>query len=141
MDQSLYVFISKTGDIPELKYFLGILLSRIGAWYLRTKYAIYDKLYPWYTKKQLASFPVKERDDRVVSLVDRIFFLHERLVSAKTSHEQTALQRQIDATDRQIDRLVYELYGLTEEEIRVVEAVGDSTTEEKRPADGEGPQH
>jgi hypothetical protein len=30
-------------------------------------------------------------------------------------------QRQIDATDRQIDRLVYELYGLTEEEIAVVE--------------------
>jgi len=32
-----------------------------------------------------------------------------------------ALQRQIDATDRQIDRLVYELYGLTEEEIKIVE--------------------
>ena len=31
------------------------------------------------------------------------------------------LQRQIDATDRQIDRLVYELYGLTEEEMGIVE--------------------
>jgi hypothetical protein len=31
------------------------------------------------------------------------------------------LQRQIDATDRQIDRLVYDLYGLTEAEIRFVE--------------------
>jgi hypothetical protein len=30
-------------------------------------------------------------------------------------------QRQIEATDRQIDALVYELYGLTEEEIGVVE--------------------
>lgn len=30
---------------------------------------------------------------------------------------------QIDATDRQIDKLVYELYGLTEEEIAVVEGV------------------
>jgi hypothetical protein len=27
-------------------------------------------------------------------------------------------------TDRQIDRLVYELYGLTEEEIRIVEESG-----------------
>jgi hypothetical protein len=35
--------------------------------------------------------------------------------------EKTALQRQIEATDRQIDSLVYELYGLTEEEIRIVE--------------------
>jgi len=31
------------------------------------------------------------------------------------------LQRQIDASDRQIDRLVYELYELTEEEIGIVE--------------------
>jgi len=31
------------------------------------------------------------------------------------------LQRQIEATDKQIDRLVYELYGLTEEEIGIVE--------------------
>ena len=30
-------------------------------------------------------------------------------------------QHQIEATDRQIDRLVYELYGLTEEEIGIVE--------------------
>ena len=30
-------------------------------------------------------------------------------------------QRQIEATDRQIDALVYELYGLTEEEIEIVE--------------------
>ncbi len=31
------------------------------------------------------------------------------------------IEQQIDATDREIDRLVYELYGLTEEEIRLVE--------------------
>jgi hypothetical protein len=31
------------------------------------------------------------------------------------------LQRQIDVTDRRIDGLVYELYGLTDEEIRIVE--------------------
>jgi hypothetical protein len=36
-------------------------------------------------------------------------------------HEKTALQRQIDATGRQIDQLVYELYGLTEEEVKIVE--------------------
>jgi hypothetical protein len=39
------------------------------------------------------------------------------LAAAKTDHEKTALQRQIDATDRQIDRLVHELYGLTEESV------------------------
>jgi hypothetical protein len=43
------------------------------------------------------------------------------LAAAKTSAAQTALQRQIDATDRQIDQLVYQLYGLTEDEIKIVE--------------------
>jgi hypothetical protein len=38
------------------------------------------------------------------------------------------LERQIAATDEQIDRLVYELYGLTAEEIRIVE---DTHSEEK----------
>ena len=38
-------------------------------------------------------------------------------------HEKTVLQRQIDAIDRQIDALVYKLYGLTDEEIAIVEAV------------------
>ena len=31
------------------------------------------------------------------------------------------IQRQIDATDRQIDTLVYQLYGLTDDEIKIVE--------------------
>jgi len=35
-----------------------------------------------------------------------------------------AIQRQIEATEREIDRLVYELYGLTEEEIAIVEGAG-----------------
>ena len=43
-----------------------------------------------------------------------------RLVAAKAPHEREVLAGTIDATDREIDRLVYELYGLTEEEIAVV---------------------
>ena len=47
--------------------------------------------------------------------------LHKQLASARTGHEKTAIQRQIDATDRQIDQLVYELYGLAEDEIEIIE--------------------
>ena len=39
----------------------------------------------------------------------------------KTDHEKSLIQRQIKETDRQIDQLVYELYGLTDEEIKIVE--------------------
>ena len=47
--------------------------------------------------------------------------LHKKLRTVRTPHEKETLQRQIDATDQQIDRLVYELYELTEEEIKIVE--------------------
>ena len=57
----------------------------------------------------------------MVSLVDQMLSLHKQLPEARTPHEQTALQRQIEAADRQIDALVYELYGLTEAEIGIVE--------------------
>jgi len=46
--------------------------------------------------------------------------LHEDLSKARSS-DRTAIERQIAATDKQIDQLVFELYGLTEEEIRIVE--------------------
>ena len=44
-----------------------------------------------------------------------------RLHNTQTPTYRELLQRQIDATEAQIDTLVYELYGLTEEEIRIVE--------------------
>jgi hypothetical protein len=47
--------------------------------------------------------------------------LHQHLDEDHLPEDKERLQRQIQATDRQIDRLVYELYGLTEEEIRIVE--------------------
>jgi hypothetical protein len=61
------------------------------------------------------------RHDRMVALVERMLDLHEKLATATISADQRLYQRQIEATDRQIDALVYDLYGLTEEEIRIVE--------------------
>jgi len=63
----------------------------------------------------------KDRHESVVERVERMLVLHRRLAAARTADEKKRLQRQIDATDRQIDKIVYELYGLTDEEIRIVE--------------------
>ena len=81
--------------------------------------------------------------DAVKRLVDRfdqdrkVFlsgdYKEEQPLQAKTSHEQESIQRQIAAADKQIDALVCELYGLTEDEIATVEgtrytpAIGDQT--------------
>ena len=57
--------------------------------------------------------------DKLVSLVERMLELHKR--SPRTPQEQEMVKREIESTDRRIDRLVYELYGLTEDEIGIVE--------------------
>ena len=43
------------------------------------------------------------------------------LTGATSESEKAALQNAVTTTDAEIDRLVYELYGLTEEEIKIVE--------------------
>ncbi|MCY2951837.1 MAG: hypothetical protein NTU53_07650 [Planctomycetota bacterium] len=47
--------------------------------------------------------------------------LHQSLAATQAPADKESLQRQISATDKQIDQLVYQLYGLTEDEIRIVE--------------------
>jgi hypothetical protein len=54
-------------------------------------------------------------------LVDSMLQMYQTLLTVRTDHERIAIQRQIDATDKQIDQIVYELYGLTDKEIKVVE--------------------
>src|SRR4029077_17148774 len=73
---------------------------------------------------QLGELAGKSAHDRIVKLVDSMLGLHKQLAAAKSAPQRAIIQRQIDATDAEIDRLVYELYGLTEEEIAVVEEAG-----------------
>ncbi len=47
--------------------------------------------------------------------------LHKKLAAEQLPQRRAQVGREIDATDRQIDQLVYPLYGLTDDEIRIVE--------------------
>ncbi len=62
----------------------------------------------------------KAKHDRMVKLIDHMLDLHKKLVATKIPADRTRIQRQINTTDKQIDNLVYQLYGLTEEEIAIV---------------------
>jgi hypothetical protein len=64
-----------------------------------------------------------EKHDRMVSLVDKMLALVPKRRAEANPQAAAQLDAQIAATDRQIDRLVYDLYGLTEEEIALVEGV------------------
>jgi adenine-specific DNA-methyltransferase len=57
----------------------------------------------------------------MVTLITQMPDLNKKVQVATPGHEKTLLRRQIEAADGAIDKLVYELYGLTDEEIGIVE--------------------
>lgn len=112
-------------------YLLGILNSKLLKWIFPFVSAPFRGGWMSANRQFLSQLPIRtidftnttdrERHDRMVALVEEMLSLHKQLAAARTDHEQTSLKRQIDATDRRIDRLVYDLYNLTDEEIRIVE--------------------
>jgi TaqI-like C-terminal specificity domain len=118
--KSLYLFV------------LGLLNSGLLNMYLKNVSTTFRGGYLALNRQYIEQLPIrtidfsdpadKARHDRMVTLVELMLSLHKQLAGANTGHEKTALQRQIDATDRQIDQLVYELYGLTDDEISIVES-------------------
>lgn len=128
---NLYTIVPRTNSF-DLRFVLGILNSRFLNWYYQTIInPEKGEALAQVKRGHLALLPIacpdmsiqieKDRHDYMVSLVDQMLALHKQLAQANTPHDKTAIQRQIDATDRQIDQLVYELYRLTEEEIKIVE--------------------
>lgn len=116
----------------SMKYLCGILNSKLLSFiYPFCSNKINADSFPRISVRDLKSLPVKNVDfnnitekklhDRIVLLVTNTLAYHIDISKAKTPQEKILLHREIEATDQQIDRLVYELYGLTTEEIRIVE--------------------
>jgi len=110
----------------EITFALGLLNSKILSWYYVNISMVAQKDdFPQVHISALSSLPVpsfkKSQVDKMSNFVNRIIELNQRLEDKWLDYEREAIRRQIEATDRQIDQLVYELYGLTEEEIKIVE--------------------
>jgi hypothetical protein len=126
---TIYNLVSTSDCSP--KYFLAIINSKFGKWFWRTQNSDFKSLFPKIKKSQIESIPIRSIDftnpaeksqhDKMVSLVTQMLELHKSKAGAQTQSEQDVYERQIHAVDEQIDRLVYELYGLSEEEIKIVE--------------------
>ena len=70
------------------------------------------------------TYVVKTRHDKMVELVTRMMELKKQRARAPKKQSPSArqlLDQRLAITDRQIDQLVYELYGLSDDEIRIVE--------------------
>ena len=116
-------------------YLLGILNSRL-FWFAIGNISIpfgirageyrYRLIYQYMEKVPIRVINFSDQSDkaahdRMVKLVEQMPDLHRQLAAARTPQEKTALERQITDTDSQIDQLVYQLYGLTDGEIKIVE--------------------
>jgi hypothetical protein len=114
---------------PE--YVLGLLNSKLLFWRLGTMSNLFRGGWITCTKQYFGELPIrnidfsnpaeKARHDEIAQLAGQMLALHQSLSVARTPQEITALERQIAATDTQLDKLVYALYGLTEQEIKMVE--------------------
>jgi hypothetical protein len=114
-----------------LIYLLGLLNSKLLRWYFPFVSAPFRGGWMSANRQFLSQLPIctinfsdptdKARRDKMVNIVEQMLTLHAQLAATKTPDDKTRLQRQIDATDHQIDQLVYDLYGLTEKEIQIVE--------------------
>jgi hypothetical protein len=128
-----YAIILKPETTEAQKYVLGLLNSKLLDFYLKRISTTMRGGFFRYFTQFIGQLPIcrtdfskpydKSRHDRMVSLVDQMLSLHKRLQAARTEQDKTLLQRQIAATDKEIDRLVYDLYGLTTDEIKLVEGI------------------
>ncbi|MBP8608602.1 MAG: Eco57I restriction-modification methylase domain-containing protein [Syntrophaceae bacterium] len=100
-------------------FLFNLLLPKLRGDFFEPSY-VYFKDFPIRTIKDNDSVDMLKYN-LMIQLVEQMLSLNKQLAAAKTDHEKTLIQRQIDATDKQIDKLVYELYDLTPEEIAIVE--------------------
>ncbi|MCI0454561.1 MAG: Eco57I restriction-modification methylase domain-containing protein, partial [Candidatus Dadabacteria bacterium] len=113
-------------------YLISLLNSKIINYYFKAKFSIMHigGGYLRFRKQYLEPLPIriitfsnpseKKLHDNLLGLVDVMLDLNKKIQSAKGG-EREQIQRQIEKTDREIDEIVYKLYGITEEERKIIE--------------------
>ncbi|MGA8148173.1 MAG: N-6 DNA methylase [Gallionellaceae bacterium] len=132
-NKSILNVLEPDDNVERLKVLCAVLNSRLmSECYRAFAVKAVRKLFPKIVINNLREFPIPVKlaeshqnrsleFNKISALVDLMMDIHRRLAAAKTPQDTNLLQRQIDATDKQIDQLVYALYGLTDEEIALVE--------------------
>ncbi|MCX8058637.1 MAG: Eco57I restriction-modification methylase domain-containing protein, partial [Spirochaetes bacterium] len=123
------MIIKKQNNDYDLRYILGIINSKLISYWFYFKFGkMQRKIFPQFKIKELSLFPIKpidfsnirekEKHDKLCELVSIIIELNEKL---KVRKNINTIQKQIEKTNKEIDDLVYDLYGITEEERKIIE--------------------
>lgn len=130
--QSIFNLISKTESNISLKYILSLLNSKTINLYHKYKYLDLSKnLFQKILIQNCKNFPIpnldlsktedKAKHDKLVQLVEQMLQSKQQLQTEKIEKNKNYLEQKCTNLDRQIDNLVYELYNLTEDEIKIIE--------------------
>ncbi len=109
----------------SVEFALGILNSQLVSWmYVNTSMIAQKDDFPQVHISALSAIHLpdadKSRHDKMVALVERMLELHKQKQASKSDTARERIQREINITDEQIDALVYELYGLTKDEVKII---------------------
>lgn len=125
------IFYKELNNLHSLHYLQALLSSKLLDFYLHKISSPFRGGYWSYGKRFIEKLPMRTlnfddpedvvKHTKMVKLVDQMLELNKKLSGSRVPTEKQLIQRQIDATDKQIDKLVYELYDLTDEEIKIVE--------------------
>lgn len=130
--QTIFNLVLKKKYSFNIKILLGILNSTLMNFYHSNKYLDLSKnLFQKILIQNCKNLPFpdfvnistenKGNINSIISLVDQMLSAKKQLHQSKTESDKNYLERKCESLDKQIDKLVYELYGLTEEEIKIVE--------------------
>lgn len=123
----------KDTEDSNYRFVLGLLNSKLLDWYFQQISAPFRGNFRSANRQFIEPLPIRSLDlsvsgdramhDRIVRLVDDMLDLHRRLAPLRDvpCTERDDLQHAIALKDAEIDAAVYDLYGLTEAERRLVE--------------------
>lgn len=126
LDEKGYLYSGNTTYIIPVndKNLLGVLNSRAVTFFYKNLSSVFRGGYLRYFTQYVVQIPIPKdlvQNKTLKPFVEKLIALNTDMEESKNPNEKETLSRQIEVTDKQIDKLVYELYGLTEEEIKVVE--------------------
>lgn len=112
----------------DTKYILGLVNSKLFSWlYINTSSIATKDDFRQTTLAELRKLPIKKLSEKeqqqIVKLVDNLLVLHKKKQQTTLPEKLEQLKRHINYTDDKINQLVYQLYGLTQEEIKIVEGI------------------
>ncbi|MEN6511978.1 MAG: N-6 DNA methylase [Chloroherpetonaceae bacterium] len=125
--QTIFNLILKPDIKVDIKFILSLINSNLMNFYHRNKYLDVSKhLFQKILIQNCKKIPIPKSPDtniqnQLVQLVDTMLQLNKDLQKATLPNQKEQLKQRITYTDKKIDQLVYSLYGLTEEEINIVE--------------------